>query len=463
MATLTAPQPSRNPFRSNPQTPNITGSSSRSAPVHEDPFNNSAERSRSVPASPPPAFSDAPPVTVTAPPPTDNSSRDREREMRSVLEEPPPYSITPSVREGETTLELGPSRPFQQAPLPAHLARPPVQSWVPQTPPIQQPMRTGSTTPSLGNRTGSLFRQLSQSLDNVVNNLNSMGSSSNSGFTTHPTGQSTWSSYPGHQQHHTPPPPRQPYSFSPPAGATTEPRIFCASSSDFARDFYAAGTGDGAPVPPPRPPPSGAPRPPPRTDASTAPSNHSVPNDGRPTSHPVIGHPLLKDGKVLVYPKGHECEKCHNVGYKDSDPQRPCKRCWGKYAKAFTGPLAYSFSPESLDPSNNFQRPLSRIPLPPPPPPPPPPPQPSYPPNPAPHRFAPGGYMPNNNGGFYNPPNRFPPTTTHPPPGSVVYSAGDPRIGGRLCFNCHGKGNVSFLLLERVTCEVCGGIGRTFR
>jgi len=56
-----------------------------------------------------------------------------------------------------------------------------------------------------------------------------------------------------------------------------------------------------------------------------------------------------------------------------------------------------------------------------------------------------------------------------PPPNAVVYTAGDPRIGGRLCWRCDGKGNVSILpgfgFLtggEREMCTVCNGIGRTF-
>jgi hypothetical protein len=49
------------------------------------------------------------------------------------------------------------------------------------------------------------------------------------------------------------------------------------------------------------------------------------------------------------------------------------------------------------------------------------------------------------------------------PTNAVVYKAGDPRIGGILCWQCDGKGYVSFLFLDRSNCEVCGGVGRTFQ
>ncbi len=132
----------------------------------------------------------------------------------------------------------------------------------------------------------------------------------------------------------------------------------------------------------------------------------------------------------------------NNVGYKHADPSRPCKSCWKKYAKSFSGPLAYSFSSSN---DNNFQRPL----------PPPPLPRPSM----------------LDSPGLANPPGPFPsyepsPLATRvpsdPPAGSIVYQAGDRRIGGNLCWRCRGKGNVNFLFIDRMTCEVCGGIGRVF-
>lgn len=150
-----------------------------------------------------------------------------------------------------------------------------------------------------------------------------------------------------------------------------------------------------------------------------------------------------------------------NVGYKNADPLHPCKKCWGKYAKPFSGPLAYSFNrpdqSSSSPGSNNFQKPLPHMP---PPAPPPIPPSVSF--QPPPSHFAPGGYMSNHHGGFYGPPNSLLTPMSPPAPGTVVYPAGDPRIGGRLCWRCNGKGNVSFMVFERMNCEVCGGVGRTF-
>ena len=39
----------------------------------------------------------------------------------------------------------------------------------------------------------------------------------------------------------------------------------------------------------------------------------------------------------------------HNTGYKSYDPSRPCKKCWSKYGKPFSGPLAFSFSSPVVD------------------------------------------------------------------------------------------------------------------
>lgn len=36
----------------------------------------------------------------------------------------------------------------------------------------------------------------------------------------------------------------------------------------------------------------------------------AVQDDGRPTREPRLGHPLLLNERILVYPSGHECHKC---------------------------------------------------------------------------------------------------------------------------------------------------------
>lgn len=130
-----------------------------------------------------------------------------------------------------------------------------------------------------------------------------------------------------------------------------------------------------------------------------------------------------------------------NTGYKDADPSRPCQRCWGKYARPFSGPLAYSFS---LNPSEGvFQRPL---------------PIPVYRPFDPPGAFPPP--FPPQPIGFGSPP---PIIHVGPsgPPNAVIYNAGDPRIGGVLCWVCGGKGRINLILLN-IDCEMCNGVGRTF-
>ncbi|PPQ86320.1 hypothetical protein CVT25_005621 [Psilocybe cyanescens] len=428
-------------------------------------------------ASPPPSFSAAPSPPAASPVP----SRPPDSILDgSDLEEPPPYTANPAVYRGETTIEQGPARPFQPAP------RPPSQNQ--QRWPHLSPQATGSSSFSASavsrNRSaGSLLHQLTNSLTNSVNAaINNMNSPP-------PQAQQLWSSYPGRQPQQTQQqPPSQ--SYRPPGGP---PPLHPSSSmsrrsSEFARDFYAAGAIDeprdanAVYMPPPGSPPPSLPRRPSNittASASTSSAAPATPNDGRPTNHSSIGHPLLKDGKLLVYPKGFECPKCHNIGYKDADPLRPCKKCWSKYARPFTGPLVYSFSPPSSSsptsstspapsstPAQNFQR---ALPHPPPPKPPPIPPALSL--SAPPAHFAAGGYMTDHHGGFYTPPTGVHPAQTRlgagiarpqPGAGTAVYMAGDPRIGGRLCWRCDGKGNTSFLLLDRITCPVCGGIGRTF-
>ncbi|KAL0946367.1 hypothetical protein HGRIS_012598 [Hohenbuehelia grisea] len=210
-----------------------------------------------------------------------------------------------------------------------------------------------------------------------------------------PTG-GTWSSYPGRQRQqqygptltpnptgYAPPPSHpqvqharstsSPITTSPSSPNPTSTPTSSSAASDFARDFYAAGAGPDnvaltdeneagnraavspSPGPPPplpdrqpvyAPPPGPPPRPrsasPTRSSSFLSPPGNTggVPDDGRPTHTPTPGHPLLRDGKLLVYPNGHECDKCKNTGYKHGDPMNPCKKCWQKYAKPYAGALA---------------------------------------------------------------------------------------------------------------------------
>lgn len=178
-------------------------------------------------------------------------------------EDPPPY--TPTLAAGESTLEHGPSRPGSSG-------------W-------SRIQRRVDTQPT------SLLRQLTNSFNNLVNQLD------------HPQqlqSQDAWTAYPGqHEASLRPSNPMHPRSSSspppPPVAAPSSSR----SSSNFVRDFYAAGTAEGI-IQPDFEPPTGPPRSIP----------NSAPDDARPTQYPAVGHPLLNDGRVLVFPRGYKCQKC---------------------------------------------------------------------------------------------------------------------------------------------------------
>ena len=65
-------------------------------------------------------------------------------------------------------------------------------------------------------------------------------------------------------------------------------------------------------------------------------------------------------------------------------------------------------------------------------------------------------------GGMYGGGGMYMPVNIPPPPGSgVVYMAGDPRIGGRVCGNCKGTGiRTSMMGFVEEQCQICRGIGR---
>jgi hypothetical protein len=187
-------------------------------------------------------------------------------------EPPPAYSITPNPLEGETTVEYGPHRPFQ--PAPARIQR--VNAQIDDSGDIAYVAATGRNT-------------------------------DRPGLVPPPR-------HPSVAARNTPPlPPRAP--------ATRQ-------ISEFASDFYAAGAGEPSGyseahshsfAPPPGPPPD-HPSPPtsryapppgaPPESSSTAPQSPGVPDDGRPTRIPIPGHPLLNEGRILVYPVGFECGFC---------------------------------------------------------------------------------------------------------------------------------------------------------
>ncbi|KAF9445465.1 hypothetical protein P691DRAFT_643579, partial [Macrolepiota fuliginosa MF-IS2] len=368
------------------------------------------------------------------------------------LEEPPPYTPRADPLQGETTVEVGPSRPFQQAP--AHQSQP-----QPQSRPAQSTFLSPHPTGSSRRGGGSLWQQLSDQFDQFATQLERHAT----GMNSRPYGSSLspqrtgapWSSYPGQSASGLSSYPRAtsaPAPPLPPRRPSTSP-VTAPESSEFAREFYTAGTGDELS---------------PETEAhqsvshqlsqNHAPPPQHPPEERGPTTTPVPGRPLLRSGQLLVYPRGHICEKCHNTGYKHYDPLRPCKKCWSKYSKPFSGPLAYSYSssPSTSNTQNiNLQKPLPlHIGGPPrrqgPP----------LPPRPA----SIGGYhhtIPQDSYYTRGPAVTATPGMGAPPPGATIYRPGDPRIGGDLCWRCNGKGTMN-IFIDIINCPICGGCGRTF-
>ncbi|THV06619.1 hypothetical protein K435DRAFT_848702 [Dendrothele bispora CBS 962.96] len=252
-------------------------------------------------------------TTPTPAPPSDNSNINLTSPADDPLNEelPPAYTPGPDVYQGEQTVEYGPTRPFQQPP-PRPVPQPPPPPQHPQL--VPHPTGIQSQPSGLGPGSGwstvqshvhsqpqSLWRQITDALTDRLDNLSVAGPSGNTHY-----GYGYNNSYPP-----------QPYGPGPNA----------------------------------YPPPSG---PPPSSPSS------SIPDDGRPTNKPVPGHPLLNEGKLLVYPAGYSCEKCHNTGYKHADPTHPCRKCWSKYAKPYKGALTYVWGP-SNNSSSNSDNPSSPI------------------------------------------------------------------------------------------------------
>lgn len=237
---------SRNPFRLQ------TEASSSSLPVSATPTENSTAAS------------------------TDNDQPASSSSAADILNEelPPAYTPTPNSNQGEETIEYGPTRPFQNPPPPPR-----------QTPP-QQPITAQSTGWSNAQNSNRPLRSLLQQITGSL--------------TDHING-SSYGTYPNTVAYRPSPPPQAGWTPQSPAPPPLPPRPSlspASPTSDFARDFYAAGPGEGTSEypPPPGPPPAG---PPPDSD-----------DDGRPTKTPTPGRPLLNNGRLLVYPPGYECYKC---------------------------------------------------------------------------------------------------------------------------------------------------------
>ena len=460
---------SRNPFRTPAATPNPTGASASSSvppyasvasapPSYSDPPPDDDEPPETLPDLTP-RISSARPSNLVAqntgpstssfssPPalPPRSSSSSLGPSLRSngpsidddlppslsaddVIPEvaPPAYSVTPNVGGGELVVEQGPRRPFQRAPEP--LLRFP-------TPQNQQEEQ-------------------------------------------------------GRQQQLQPPQPQPPRFAPPPGPPGSAPARPQSQLSDFARDFYDAGTATPPPAeqqqpqqprfaPPPGPPPPQRPRA--ASTSSGAGSTAPPSSDGRPTTTPTPGHPLLRNGKTLVYPETYLCPKCtfltpsstcryprlspqmrkgQNTGYKNYDPSHPCRKCWDRFSKPFTSILASSpwgsqgsGAMSQSERGRTFQRPLPafkppqvqppRVQAPPPQP-------------------MPGAYPQLSPPVMQSSTSRVAPIPlgSIPPPGATVVMPGDPRIGGRLCWRCGGRGVTPFLIFDEITCDTCMGIGR---
>ncbi|CCM02632.1 uncharacterized protein FIBRA_04736 [Fibroporia radiculosa] len=305
-----------NPFRTPAVSPNPTGTLAPAVPatfsleVPEDAEGMPGYLRTSPPAASTPARTPSPASSAADPSRSTQSLSLLPPDDDIISEElPPAYTPTPDVVHGESTIELGPRRPFQAPPgIPRqHQLRPQHIGW-----------------------------QVSQS-----------------------TGSSSWSSFPG-GRHGSPaapsvaPPPQHPsLNRGRPSTAPSQPP---GPLSDFAREFYAAGAEF----------PNGQTEASSSSGPSASQSRPNVLDDGRPTEVPTPGHPLLRHGQVLVYPEAYECGKCRNIGYRNNDPSMPCSKCWEKYARPFTGAVTYApwGAPATGSASgsrNTYQRPLPRF------------------------------------------------------------------------------------------------------
>ncbi|OJA13167.1 hypothetical protein AZE42_06221 [Rhizopogon vesiculosus] len=401
----------------------ITTDSSRLA----DPSPNTAQH-ESVPALPPRMIQR-------------NDSLGIEEEM------PPAYTPSADVYHGESTVEVGPQRPFQQPPRPPHRPSHSLSH-----------SHSGLTSSSSQSQLRLRPRPQSQSQPQPQQPLAPWATSTPSPASGP---NSSWSMYPGQRFE------RRGGGLVGAIFHTVRDVVDAVSSvHDENRVLRPAQTGTYA-APYPQSSSSGM------TQSHYAPSHQGgqgqvssaqqtpqrqIPDDGSPTRTPAPGHPLLNNGNILVYPnKDHICIKCKNTGYKNYDPSHPCRKCWEKYGRPYVGPLTYTpWNAESSSRPSKFQRPLPRFT----------PPQaprlspelsvyasrPSYGPSPvAPAHYGEHLYVCNPMIGM----GEYPPV-----PHAVAVRSGDPRLGGRLCWKCRGTGTLPLLIIDVRPCSECGGIGR---
>ena len=228
-----------------------TSFSDRPPPIssrNNSPYGPPSTAPPSLPPRPPSILTDPAPPSGT--PPIDILPPSFSPELEAAP--PPAYSIAPDVNGGELIVQQGPRRPFQPAPEPFLPFPAPQVSQQELQPPQQQ-----------------------------------------------------------QQPRFAPPPGPPPGVLSPPSERPHS------QLSSFAQEFYSAGT---ATPPPdePRPqrtryaPPPGAPPPRPRAASTSSGAGSTAPpaSDGRPTTTPTPGHPLLRNGQTLVYPDSYSCHKC---------------------------------------------------------------------------------------------------------------------------------------------------------
>lgn len=142
------------------------------------------------------------------------------------------------------------------------------------------------------------------------------------------------------------------------------------------------------------------------------------------------------------------------------NPSRPCRKCWGRYARNYEGPLAFADWEGNANGTGgtNYQRPISD--------------PPTIPessalaPSPSPahsRTLSESGSLrriPVVAPGAGRPVPLVTQSMRRAPRGAEVVRPGDPRIGGRLCWNCNGTGQVTVFIFDQDRCRVCGGLGR---
>jgi hypothetical protein len=183
-----------------------------------------------------------------------------------------------------------------------------VQTPQPQTGPApssQQSFLRPHATGSSRSSGRSLLRQFAEQIDQLASDFERRTNVSDTRLNVPQRTGASWSTYHGRtapsmsSSSPRPAPARNVPPALPPRHRTSSSTSLPETTSEFTRDFYAAGPGRGLIS---------------ESDGNGAPSTstaaRSPPNDRGPTTVPTPGRPLLCEGNLLVYPRGHFCEKC---------------------------------------------------------------------------------------------------------------------------------------------------------